>query len=109
MKNKPIKAKNPFISKEMELRSQIISLLKRKIGFGVDLFGLLSIEEMKDGTFRVLEQEDENAPLEDGDETNFKSVKSAVDYFLKIRDERKLGYDFDCGTADFTGTDEASC
>ncbi len=89
------KYNSPFITKEMELRSQIISLVKREIGFGVELFGLLSIDEMKDGRFRVLDQRDETLDICEGEETLFKSIKAAVDYFLKIREERKLGYDFD--------------
>jgi hypothetical protein len=34
------------INKKMELRSIIISLLRQKMGFGVELFDVLSIDEL---------------------------------------------------------------
>lgn len=93
------KYKDPFKG-DSELRSLIIAILKRRIGLGVELFGLLSIDELEQGRYRVLDQRDPEANICDGEETVFKSVKAAVEYFLKVRDERKLGFDFERGGGD---------
>jgi hypothetical protein len=83
----------------MELRSIIISLLRQGMGFGVELFDVLSIDELEDGTFRVLDQRNWEEEICKGEEHIFKDVKEAVDKFLALREERQLGYDFETGKA----------
>jgi hypothetical protein len=83
----------------MELRSIIISLLRQGMGFGVELFDVLSIDELEDGTFRVLDQRNWEEEICKGQCTIFKDVKEAVDFFLALREERMLGYDFETGKA----------
>lgn len=80
---------------DTELRSLIIALLKKRRGFGVDLFGLLSIEDLEDGTIRIFDQRDHLKSLEDGEEMIHHHVKAAVEHFLTIRRERRLGYDYE--------------
>jgi hypothetical protein len=86
-------------NKQLELRSIIISLLRQGMGFGVELFGLLSIDELEDGRFRIFDQRDHHADLCQGEEHIFKDVKDAVDKFLELRQDRMLGYDFERGEA----------
>lgn len=78
-----------------ELRSLIIAILKKRRGFAVELFGLLSIEDMEDGSIRILNQEDPEKPLDQGEQTVFQHVKTAVEHFLSIRRQRRLGYDYE--------------
>jgi hypothetical protein len=79
----------------MELRSLVIALLKKRKGIGIDLFGVLQIDDQENGHVRVLDQRDEDQSIEYGTEYTFKDVKEGVDFFLEIRQERQLGYDFD--------------
>lgn len=72
---------------DMELRSNIIALLKKNIGFGIELFSKLWIDELENGDYRV--------SYEDKDEFISSDAKKAVDYFLKRREELQLGYDFE--------------
>lgn len=88
------KSKDKFTG-DIELRSLLIAILKRRIGLGVEAFGLLSIDELEQNQYRVLDQRDPDGDICDGDETIFKSPKAAVEYFLKVREERKLGFDFE--------------
>lgn len=80
--------------KDQEMRSNIIALLRSGVGFGVELFGALSVDALDGNEFRVLDQRDASKPLTDGEDYRFTDVKRAVDFFLQIRQERKLGYDF---------------
>lgn len=84
-----------FLQDEVETRSLIIALLKKNIGFGIEVFGLLSIDTLEDGKIRVINQIDEESSIEQGVEKIFlpKDIKKAVDYFLKLRRDRKLGFD----------------
>lgn len=84
-------------NKKLELRSIIISLLRQGMGFGVELFNVLSIDELEDGSFRILDQRDTDADICAGEEYIFTDVKEAVDKFLALREERQLGYDFERG------------
>lgn len=85
--------RNPY-TRDNELRSLIIALLKKRMGWGIELFGLLSIDDCEDGMVRILDQRDPAKDICDGDEYKFKDVKKAVDFFLRLRDERRLGFDF---------------
>lgn len=87
-----------FLKEEIETRSIIIALLRAGSDFGIDVFGLISIDTLEDGTIRIINQLDEEGNIEDGKEKTFpaKDLKKAVDYFLKLRRDRKLGYDHEC-------------
>lgn len=82
-------------TRDPELRSIIIALLRKNIGFAVEIYGVLSVGTMEDGRYSIFDQRDFDKNLEDGDELIFKDVKNAVDCFLRIRDERQLGFDFE--------------
>ncbi len=80
---------------ELETRSLIIALLRKRMGFGIELFGLLSIDTLDNGEIRVINQTDVDGHIEDGHEKIFavKDMKKAVDYFLELRWKRRLGFD----------------
>jgi len=84
-----------MLQDELETRSLIIALLKKQMGFGIELFGLLSIDSLENGDIRVINQMDEEGRIEDGKEKVFpaKDIKKAVDYFLELRWKRRLGFD----------------
>lgn len=84
-------------TRDPELRSIIIALLRKNMGFAVEMYGVLSIGNMEDGRYSILDQRDFDKSIEDGDEMIFNDVKKAVDCFLRIRDERQLGFDFERG------------
>jgi hypothetical protein len=89
---KPLKV-DPFAS-DVELRSLLIALLKKRKGIGIDLFGVLQIDDQENGHVRVLDQREWDQDITKGAEYLFQDVKKGVDFFLEIRKERKLGYDF---------------
>lgn len=91
--SKPLKA-DPY-AEDVELRSLIIAILKKRKGIGIDLFGLLQIDDLENGHVRVLDQRDWDQDITYGTEYKFQDVKEGVDFFLHVRKERKLGYDFD--------------
>jgi hypothetical protein len=80
---------------DKEIRSNIIALLRSGIGFGVELFAILSIDQLEDRRFRILHQPDWNKSVGDSDaiEYIYDDVKRAVDHFLEIRDKFKIGFD----------------
>lgn len=80
---------------DLETRSLLIAILKKRRGFGVDLFGLLSIDDLEDGSIRILDQRDPSRSIEDGEQHIHHHVKTAVEHFLAIRRERRLGYDYE--------------
>jgi hypothetical protein len=79
------------------IKESIIALLK--LGFEVDLFGILSIHQLEDGRCRIfnseLNEESFDITSEDEYEEMFDDVEYAVEQFLKIREIRRLGYDFE--------------
>lgn len=91
--SKPLKA-DPY-AEDVELRSLIIAILKKRKGIGIDLFGLLQIDDLENGHARVLDQRDWDQDISFGTEYKFQDIKEGVDFFLNVRKERKLGYDFD--------------
>jgi hypothetical protein len=70
------------------MQEKIISLLKAGIGFDINLFEIISVGELEDHTFYVYDRDT-------GDEWIFDTAEEAVDYFLKLRSEKELGYDFE--------------
>ena len=94
----PVLLGKEVMATSKEVRSNIIALLRSNIGFGIEIFELLSVGQAEDGSFLVYDQRDATKSLYEGKEWQFKDVKDAVDKFLEIRDERKLGFDFEVFT-----------
>jgi hypothetical protein len=82
---------------DKELRSNIIALLRSGIGIGVELFAILSIDQLEDRRFRILHQPDWAKSIGDSDaiEYIYDDVKRAVDHFLELRDKYKIGFDYE--------------
>lgn len=70
------------------MRELLISLLKSKVGFDINVFEIISVGELEDHTFYVFDDDT-------GDEWIFDTVEEAVDYFLRLRDEKEIGFDFE--------------
>lgn len=70
------------------MRDLIVHLLKARVGFDINLFEIISVGELEDHTFYVYDDDT-------GDEWIFDTAEEAVDYFLKLRDDKELGYDFE--------------
>lgn len=70
------------------MRNLIVDLLKARVGFDINLFEIISVGELEDHTFYVYDDDT-------GDEWIFDTPEEAVDYFLKLRDDRELGYDYE--------------
>lgn len=85
---------NKEINRE-KIKESITHLLIFNIGFGVELFLSLSIDQLEDGRFRIFDQRDWDKDLCNGKEYIFEDVNEAVEKFLTIREERELGYDFE--------------
>jgi hypothetical protein len=63
----------------------IAVLISSESGHSVELFGL-HIYRLEDGRYAV---------RADGEEKMFKSAVKAAKYFERIREKRKVGFDFD--------------
>ena len=70
------------------MRDTIVKLLKARVGFDINLFEIISVGELEDHTFYVYD--DDTA-----DEWVFDTAGEAVDYFLELRDNKELGYDYE--------------
>jgi len=79
-----------------KLKSVILSLMESDIGFDVGYAAMISIRQLEDGTFAV---DNDYYPFTyySMKEKIFKNPKKAVDYFIKMREKRKLGEDFETG------------
>lgn len=80
------------MTRRAPVRKLLIDLLRSNLGFGVDLFCLLSIDQLEDLRFRVFVGDDKDPRRE---EYILTSVEDAVDVFLVLRELRQLGYDFE--------------
>ena len=78
-----------FELKEMEMKSQILNLLNSDIGFGINIFGILCIRGLENGKFAV------SCDLGEEWEEVLDTSEEAVEFFLKVRKEKKLGTDFE--------------
>jgi hypothetical protein len=67
-----------------EIKSHICALLSSGVGFNIELFGMLSIDELEDGRYRIFSEIEEFIS---------EDVSVAVDKFLDERQKRELGYD----------------
>jgi hypothetical protein len=79
--------------REAQERAAIITLITAPAGYEVDLFGgLLSVRRLEDGRFALhQEKPDGSNPTE----KIYTQVEDAVDRFLALRSELKLGFDYE--------------
>lgn len=68
----------------------IMALLAHPAGFAVSVLGVLFVDRMENGDYRV--SEDQKVMKS---EVYFKDVGEAARYFLAQREALKLGYDFE--------------
>lgn len=85
-----------------ELKPMMVSLLETQIGFEIGIFDMLIMYQLEDGRYGVYNQPDchKTFLFEDMEEFLFDKAEDAVDLFLKLRRDRKLGFDHECGWAD---------
>jgi hypothetical protein len=69
------------------MKDTIVNLLKLKIGFEINLFEIISVGEAEDHTYYVYDDDT-------GDEWIFDTPEEAVDYFMQLRSDKELGYDY---------------
>ena len=70
------------------MREAIVNLLKSGIGIDINFFEIISVGEFEDHTFYVYDKDA-------GDEWVFNSAEEAADYFIQLRMDKELGYDFE--------------
>ena len=78
--------------KRPNLRSHLIGLMESGTGIGVELFDVLHMYPTDSGAFVVYFERGEG---KGDDEEILSSAASAVDHFLKLREEQELGFDFE--------------
>lgn len=72
------------------MKNYITNLLKMRIGFDINIFEVVSVGELEDGSFYVYDDDT-------GNEYIFDIAEEATDYFLKLRDKKELGLDYEIG------------
>lgn len=75
-----------------QLMAAFAVVLTHPAGFGIELFADLWIDRLEDGRFRVSRH---NGGGHQTSEELFDDVRSAVGYYLDLRDELRLGMDFE--------------
>jgi hypothetical protein len=76
-----------------QLMAAFAVVLTHPAGFGIELFVDLWIDRLEDGRFRVARYTDDGQKLTS--EELFDDVRSATDYYLDLRDELRLGIDYE--------------
>lgn len=77
---------------EKQLRNCLLSLMNLNTGLTVDAFELLYIEQLEDRSYCVTVVDVDG---EDDGEFFFDKAVTAIDFFIKMRREMSLGYDFE--------------
>lgn len=81
-----------------KIAEAILTLLESNVGYGIEFFGLmLSVRQLDDLTFAV-SHEKFNPEIKDFEfdfEKLFENAREATEFFLKLRREYQLGYDFE--------------
>lgn len=77
---------------EEHLMAAFAVVLTHPAGFGIELFTNLWIDRVEDGRFRVAEF-DEHMKMTS--EELFDDVREAIGYYLDLRDQRQLGFDYE--------------
>jgi hypothetical protein len=78
-----------------QLMAAFAVVLTHPAGFGIELFADLWIDRLEDGRFRVARY---NKAAQQTSEELFDDVRSAVGYYLDLRDDLKLGADYEGAT-----------
>lgn len=81
---------------DQKLLDAIKTVVEYKAGFGVELFDMLRLYPLEDGSY-IVSDEDEYGKLIE--ENEFDDVHDAIDFFLSHRVIRQLGLDFERITA----------
>jgi hypothetical protein len=75
-----------------QLMAAFAVVLTHPAGFGIELFADLWIDRLEDGRFRVARYDTAGKSTH---EELFDDVRSAVGYYLDLRDNLKLGADYE--------------
>jgi hypothetical protein len=78
-----------------QLMAAFAVVLTHPAGFGIELFADLWIDRLEDGRFRVARY---HGTGQMASEELFDDVRSAVGYYLDLRDDLKLGVDYEVPT-----------
>ena len=84
----------PTIVRDEVLKPVLIFLLETHVGVKIQFFDALCIFQLEDGRYAVYEQPSWTSPLNDGKEHIFGDAEYAVNFFLKLRHQRKIGRDY---------------
>lgn len=78
---------------EEHIMAAFAVVLTHPAGFGIELFADLWIDRLEDGRFRVARYDTDMKTMTL--EELFDDVREAVSYYLDLRDELKLGFDYE--------------
>jgi hypothetical protein len=78
-----------------QLMAAFAVVLTHPAGFGIELDADLWIDRLEDGRFRVSRNDLQKNQMTS--EELFDDVRSAIGYYLDLRDELKLGVDYEGG------------
>ena len=75
----------------------MVTLLESNVGYGIELFQMLSIYQLEDLTFAVNYEKyvESTANLEHQYERIFTSAREAVAFFCEEREKHRLGFDYE--------------
>lgn len=77
----------------------IVALLSRPAAYEISVTGLVEVFRMEDGRYVVYDHRGPYTPKRKSIEHIVATAREAAELFLKIRHERKLGFDYEEGTA----------
>lgn len=86
-----------LIENDEKVIEALVTLLESNIGYGIDLFGLLSLYQLEDGRFsvnRFVYDSETREFLHDFEEL-FENARQAVEFFEKKRQEYEVGFDIE--------------
>jgi hypothetical protein len=75
-----------------QLMAAFAVVLTHPAGFGIELFADLWIDRLEDGRFRVARYDNH---MKMTSEELFDDVRAAISYYLDLRDELKMGLDYE--------------
>lgn len=77
---------------EEHLMAAFAVVLTHPAGFGIELFADLRLDRLEDGRFRVSRTDDRGQMTS---EELFDDVREATNYYLDMRDQLKMGVDYE--------------
>lgn len=77
------------------IETALAILLSSGMGFQIHICGSLGVWQLEDGRFAVFDQRDESKKLHEGKRIVFGKAMWAINWFMKVRSERKLGFDYE--------------